>query len=47
MGSHMFTRPLLPRRRIVAACVVALAAGLVWRVVDLQLNHNAFLKDQG
>ena len=47
MGSHMFTRPLLPRRRIVAACVVALAAGLVWRVVDLQLNHNTFLKGQG
>ena len=47
MGTHMFTKPFLPRRRIVAACVVAVAAGLVWRVVDLQLNHNTFLKGQG
>ena len=47
MGTHMFTEPLLSRRRIVAACVVALAVGLVWRVVDLQLNHNTFLKGQG
>jgi len=35
------------RRRIVAMCVVALAAGLIWRVVDLQLNHNAFLTEEG
>ena len=35
------------RRRIVAMCVVALAAGLIWRVVDLQLNHNEFLTEEG
>ena len=43
----MSTRSFLPRRRIVAACTIALAAGLVWRVVDLQLNHNTFLKEEG
>ena len=43
----MFTQSFFPRRRIVAACTIALAAGLVWRVVDLQLNHNTFLKEQG
>ena len=35
------------RQRLVAACVVALAAGLTWRVFDLQLIHNAFLKREG
>ena len=35
------------RRRIVAMCIVALAAGLIWRVVDLQLNHNEFLTEEG
>ncbi len=35
------------RRRIVSACVVVLAAGLIWRVSDLQLNHKAFLTEQG
>ena len=35
------------RRRVVAMCVVALAAGLIWRVVDLQLNHNEFLTEEG
>ena len=35
------------RRGFVAACVVALAAGLTWRVVDLQLNHNEFLTEEG
>ena len=35
------------RRRIVAMCVVALAAGLIWRVVDLQLNLAEFLTEQG
>ena len=44
---QVFTRAFLHRRRIVAACVVALAAGLIWRVVDLQLNHNAFLTEEG
>ena len=37
----------LHRRRIVAMCVVVLAAGLIWRVVDLQLNHNEFLTEEG
>ena len=36
-----------PRRWLVTACVVMLAAGLVWRAIDLQLNHNSFLKRQG
>ena len=40
-------RSFLNRRRVVATCVVVLAAGLIWRVVDLQLNHNAFLTEQG
>ena len=43
----MSTQSFLSRRRIVAACSIALAAGLVWRVVDLQLNHNTFLKEEG
>ena len=43
----MFTKPLFPRWHLVAAGVVVLAAGLIWRVVDLQLNHNAFLNEQG
>ena len=43
----MSTPSFLSRRRIVAACSIALAAGLVWRVVDLQLNHNTFLKEEG
>ena len=47
MASHVFTRSFLHRRRVVAAGVIALAAGLIWRVVDLQLNHNAFLKEEG
>ena len=47
MASRMSTLSFLPRRRIVAACAIALAAGLIWRVVDLQLNHNAFLKNEG
>ena len=47
MDYRMFTKPFFPRRRIVGACVVALAAGLVWRVVDLQVNHNEFLKEEG
>lgn len=36
-----------PRRWLVTACVVTLAAGLVWRAIDLQLNHHSFLKRQG
>ena len=40
-------RPFPHRRRIVAMCVVAVAAGLIWRVVDLQLNHNTFLTEEG
>ena len=47
MGSHMLGRMFHPRRNVVAACVVVLAAGLAWRVVDLQLNHNAFLTEEG
>ena len=47
MASQVFAGMFLHRRRIVAACVVALAAGLIWRVVDLQLNHNAFLIEEG
>ena len=47
MASQLLTRSFLHRRRVVAACVVALAAGLIWRVGDLQLNHNAFLKEEG
>jgi cell division protein FtsI (penicillin-binding protein 3) len=43
----MFSESFLPRRRIVAACVIVLAAGLIWRVADLQLNHNAFLTEEG
>ena len=44
---RMFNQPFLHRRKVVATCVILLAAGLVWRVVDLQLNHNAFLKEEG
>ena len=44
---QMLNKPFLHRRNVVATCVVALAAALIWRVVDLQLNHNAFLTDQG
>ena len=40
-------KPILHRQRVVAACVILLAAGLIWRVVDLQLNHNAFLTEEG
>ena len=47
MGIRMLGRMPHPRTKVVAACVVALAAGLAWRVVDLQLNHNAFLTDEG
>ena len=47
MTSPLFAKSFLHRRRIVATCVLALAAGLIWRVVDLQLNHNAFLTEQG
>ena len=35
------------RRQVVVACVVAVAAGLVWRTADLQLSQNAFLKGEG
>ena len=47
MGVRLPGRMFHPRTQVVAACVVALAAGLAWRVVDLQLNHNAFLTDEG
>ena len=47
MDSPKFTRPFLARWYLVAAGVVVLAAGLTWRVVDLQLNHNAFLNEEG
>ncbi len=47
MGSRMSTKPFFPRWHLVAACVVVAAAGLIWRVVDLQLNHNAFLNEEG
>ena len=35
------------RRWFLTACVAALAAGLVWRAVDLQLDHNAFIRHEG
>ena len=35
------------RRQIVVACVLVVAAGLILRVVDLQLSQNAFLKGEG
>ena len=47
MTGQTFTNSFLHRRRVVATCVIVLAAGLIWRVVDLQLNHNAFLKEEG
>lgn len=47
MGVRRLGGKLRVRRGIVSVCVVALAAGLTWRAVDLQLNHNAFLKEQG
>ena len=47
MSGPTFTRPFLARWHLVAAGVVVLAAGLTWRVVDLQLNHNAFLNEEG
>ena len=47
MDSPMSAKPFLLRWRLVAGCVVVLAAGLIWRVVDLQLNHNAFLNEEG
>ena len=47
MTSRVFAPAFPYRRRIVATCVVALAAGLIWRVVDLQLNHKEFLTEQG
>ena len=47
MAGQLFTRSFLHRRRVVAACVIALAVGLIWRVVDLQLNYNAFLTEEG
>ena len=47
MVGQMLDKPFLHRRKVVAACVIVLAAGLIWRVVDLQLNHNAFLTEEG
>jgi len=47
MVGQMLNKPFLHRRKVVAACVIVLAAGLIWRVVDLQLNHNAFLTEEG
>ena len=47
MVGQMLDKMFQHRRRVVATCVVALAAGLIWRVVDLQLNHNAFLTEEG
>ena len=47
MEIRMLSRTFGSRRKIVAVWVVALAAGLTWRVIDLQLNHNAFLKEEG
>ena len=35
------------RRQVVVVCVLAVAAGLVWRAADLQLRQYAFLKDEG
>ena len=35
------------RRWFVTACIVMLAVGVVWRAVDLQLDHNAFIEHKG
>ena len=35
------------RRWFLTACAAGLAAGLVWRAVDLQLDHNAFIRHEG
>ena len=45
--AQAIVRPFRHRRRAVAICVLALAAGLIWRVVDLQLNHKTFLTEEG
>ena len=47
MSNNWFGGFIRNRRRIVVACVVAVAAGLVLRVADLQLSQNAFLKGEG
>ena len=47
MTTRMFTGSLLSRRRVVAVSVIVLAGVLIGRVVNLQLNHNAFLTGQG
>ena len=46
MGGHERVKSIFHRRRIVTAGVIALAAALIWRMVDLQL-HNAFLTEEG
>ncbi len=40
------TRPLRLRRPMVLAVLALSAAGLLWRAIDLQLNHHDFLKGQ-
>ena len=47
MVGELLDKPFLHRRNVVATCVILLAAGLIWRVIDLQLNHNEFLTEQG
>ena len=47
MTDRMDSTPFFSRWRLVTTCIVVLAVGLIWRVVDLQLSHNAFLKEEG
>ncbi len=47
MGGHERVKSIFHRRRIVAAGVIAFAAVLSWRMVDLQLNRNVFLTEEG
>ena len=47
MSRHPFPASSGVRWKFVAAGVIGVAAILLWEMVDLQLNHNAFLKDQG
>ena len=47
MGGHERVKSIFHRRWVVAAGVIAFAAVLSWRMVDLQLNRNVFLTEEG
>ena len=47
MGKGRFDGIFGGRWQIVVVCVLAVAAGLIWRAADLQLSQNAFLKGEG